>query len=59
MDYLRGFKSVLGGQGETTDGPSGADTVSYYDKKFYCFIPHLNSWILYVQTAVTFAPLSR
>lgn len=28
MDYFsRGFKSVLGGQGETSNTPSGAETV--------------------------------
>ena len=31
MNFIsQGFKSVLGGQGENVDGPSGAETVYIY-----------------------------
>ena len=30
MDYLRGFTTALGGKGEASDGPTGAETVLFY-----------------------------
>lgn len=53
MDYLsRGFKSVLGGQADgSTEGPSGAETVSFINQKL-CKL--FRVYIIFVKSMIWF-----